>query len=218
MMLTTSDVIIAIILISCVPLQYVIVQNLGSSGSTRLYSLKRLSTLWNDFCEEYLSWESWDLWFSYFLNKQTSYGEYGESPAVEVLKYNEKDTFFGMASEPRTYRSPDIKFHVGQVVTHKYFKYKGIIFGWDETARAPANWIAELDLKNKTWKNIPNYAVMVDTRDMLTPHITYVPQDNIKVITNTHIIHPLIEHYFENFDGIRYIPRPWLQEIYPQDK
>ena len=31
------------------------------------------------------------------------------------------------------------------------------------------------------WKEQPNYAVLVDTRDRPAPQLTYVPQENIEV-------------------------------------
>ena len=34
---------------------------------------------------------------------------------------------------------------------------------------------------------MPNYAVLVDTRDRLSPQITYVPQENLDVIINTQV-------------------------------
>jgi len=37
--------------------------------------------------------------------------------------------------EPRSPRSPAIKFRVGQVVRHKRWGYRGVIIGWDTMAR-----------------------------------------------------------------------------------
>ena len=54
--------------------------------------------------------------------------------------------------------------------------YRGVIIGWDETARAPQQWLSEMHKNNPSWKTQPNYAVLVDTRDRPAPQITYVPQ------------------------------------------
>lgn len=51
-----------------------------------------------------------------------------------------------------------------------------MIIGWDETARAPAHWLAEMHRGQPGWGQQPNYAVLVDTRDRPAPQITYVPQ------------------------------------------
>ena len=34
---------------------------------------------------------------------------------------------------------------------------------------------------------MPNYSILVDTRDRLAPQVTYVPQENIEVIVNTQV-------------------------------
>ncbi len=39
----------------------------------------------------------------------------GESPAFEVLKFREKEGYFGMSSEIRTVKPPGVTFRVGQV-------------------------------------------------------------------------------------------------------
>lgn len=34
---------------------------------------------------------------------------------------------------------------------------------------------------------MPNYVILVDTRDRLTPQLTYAPQENLEVIKNTKV-------------------------------
>lgn len=56
-----------------------------------------------------------------------------------------KLTFIFQGSpEPRSPRHPAVKFRVGQVVVHKSWKYRGVIIGWDEKARAPETWLDEM--------------------------------------------------------------------------
>jgi hypothetical protein len=57
----------------------------------------------------------------------------------------------------------------------------------------------------------------VDIRDRTIPQLTYVPEENIEVMTNRRVTHPGLEDYFEGFDGAQYLPRPWLKTIYPMD-
>lgn len=222
MTLTVSDVFVAVVLFSCVPLQYIIVQNWGSSESSRSYALKRFITHGTRFYDDYLNLSSWKQWLFNLLKISSVSHSYdsddvGESPAVEVMKFKQNNGYFASSPDPRNSRSPNIEFRVGQVVIHKIWKYRGVIIGWDDKALAPPNWIEEINKKNKLWKNMPNYSILVDTRDRLTPQLTYVPQENLEVVKNTKVFHPLIDHYFENFDGAQYIPRPWLQTLYPLD-
>ncbi len=67
------------------------------------------------------------------------------------------------------------------------------------------------------WRHMPNYAVLVDTRDRLTPQLAYVVEENIEVVENLRIFHPLVDHYFEHFDGAQYLMRPWVKKVYPHD-
>lgn len=37
------------------------------------------------------------------------------------------------------------------------------------------------------WQHMPNYAVLVDTRDRSESQTTYVPEENLEIITNTKV-------------------------------
>uniref|UniRef100_A0A915J0W3 Hemimethylated DNA-binding domain-containing protein n=1 Tax=Romanomermis culicivorax TaxID=13658 RepID=A0A915J0W3_ROMCU len=71
----------------------------------------------------------------------------------------------------------------------------------------------------KEWNNSPNYAVLVDIRSVNSnaPQVGYVVQENLELVTNTRILHPLLDSYFENYVNGRYVMRPWLENVYPLD-
>ncbi|KAF8782918.1 uncharacterized protein LOC129963403 isoform X1 [Argiope bruennichi] len=224
MTLTNSDVLIGITLLACVPIQLFIVQNWGSSESARSYALNKFLNHLTKLQD--ISWNSWKSWLITFLGMDHMFPtvmtesdpDEGESPAIEVMRYKHKHGYFSFSPEPRNSRPPNVMFRVGQVVMHKKWKYRGVIVGWDEVAKAPPEWLDEMHGKNnKEWRNMPNYSILVDTRDRLSPQLTYVPQVNIDLVKNTKIMHPLLDDHFESFDGAQYIPRPWLKSLYPQD-
>ena len=67
---------------------------------------------------------------------------------------------------------------------------------------------------------MPNYAVLVDTRDRLIPQLAYVVQENIEIIDNEpnlRIMHNLVNEYFEAHNGKQYVMRPKVKKIYPHD-
>lgn len=139
-----------------------------------------------------------------------------ESPAKEVLEFrNLQNNMFASSTVPRYVRSPKIRFRIGDVVMHKYKQLRGVIVGWDYKAQAPPEYLKEL-YKTKE-ADQPNYLIAIDTRDRLNPQFTYTPDENLELLTNVRVIHPNIDEYFEFYDGSRYIPRPWLQAIYPKD-
>ena len=49
--------------------------------------------------------------------------------------------------------------------------------------RAPKEWLKAMHGERAEWREQPNYAVLVDTRDRPAPQLTYVPQENIEVYT-----------------------------------
>jgi len=210
----------------CVPAQLLISQYMGSTEANRTYAISQLVGQWTHIRESWLRVESWKSWCKRLLNLKMRdimldplglMDPLGECPAVEVFKFRDKDGYFGQSPEPRDARPPHVQFRVGQVVKHKRWGYRGVIIGWDETARAPGSWLEEMHKGNPRWRGQPNYAVLVDTRDRPAPQITYVPQENLDVVKHTAILHPSTEDYFENFDGSQYLPRPWLRTVYPRD-
>jgi len=127
-----------------------------------------------------------------------------------------RNDLFGGSDEPRDPRSPYIKYRVGQVVVHRIHNYRGVIVAWDEKARAPEWWLKKVHKGNKEWADEPNYTILIDTRDRLIPQIAYVVQQNV-VISSGPVVHPLVKHYFESFDGTCYKSRPWHKSVYPND-
>lgn len=47
------------------------------------------------------------------------------------------DCYFGFIAspEPRLSRPANVQFHIGQVVHHKKWGYRGVIIGWDPEAK-----------------------------------------------------------------------------------
>lgn len=216
------------ILLLAMPAQYLISQLMFTTESQRSFAIKSLLNEAVGFKDELLSWKSWKKWCARLINKMSPYNNKpffegqddpnGESPAVEVISLKDPNGHFAGSPEPRSHRPPEVIFRVGQVIKHKTWAYRGVIIGWDTVAKAPEYWIKINHPKGmERWRTQPNYAVLVDTRDRLTPQIAYVPQENLDIIVNMQIIHPSIEDYFEKFDGAQYLPRPWLKALYPYD-
>lgn len=100
-----------------------------------MYCAFRLSKPLNLFSGGYIL--DWNKWHDMVVNWTRSMinflqDEDGECPAEEVFKFQEKNGHFGMSTVPRTPRPKHVKFHVGQVIRHKLWNYRGVIIGWDE--------------------------------------------------------------------------------------
>ena len=88
-------------------------------------------------------------------------------------------------------------FSIGQVIVHKKFNYRGVIFDVDAEYSGTEEWYQRV-AKSKPSKYEPWYHVLVDGQ--LTT--TYVAEKNLQVdLTDEPIVHPLTEDYFESFKG-----------------
>ncbi|XP_030850799.1 uncharacterized protein LOC100888448 isoform X3 [Strongylocentrotus purpuratus] len=154
------------LLLLIVPAQYFLTQWKPTTSSQRSVEIERLLTGLHTWHGKFTNPNWWkqrgqNAWntMSDFLNHFEKYGEKivygdsrkddldddpdGESPAYEVLKFRESNGFFGGSTEKRSPRPRHVKFRIGQVVRHKRLGYRGVIVGWDLTAKAPAQWLSD---------------------------------------------------------------------------
>ncbi len=92
-----------------------------------------------------------------------------------------------------------MKFKIGQVIHHKLFNYRGVIYSADEVFKGTDEWY-DIVAKSKPPKDKPWYHVMVHNKE----HMTYVAERNLQPDNSSKIInHPMVPVYFtEITDGI----------------
>ncbi len=91
----------------------------------------------------------------------------------------------------------EARFHVGEVVLHTSFKYRGLVCDVDSVFSLTDEWYESM-ARSKPPKDEPWYRVLVDGE----VHATYVAQRNLKPDgTNLPIVHPLLSDYLSEFDG-----------------
>ena len=96
---------------------------------------------------------------------------------------------------------PSAKFHIGQLVRHELFDYRGAIFDVDPVYSGTDQWYEQV-AQSRPPKDAPWYHVMV--HDAL--HTNYVAERNLKTEPDpTQIAHPLLGEHFTAFDGTRYL-------------
>ncbi|MCH7860059.1 MAG: heat shock protein HspQ [Candidatus Marinimicrobia bacterium] len=94
-----------------------------------------------------------------------------------------------------------MKFKIGQVVRHKLFKYKGVIFGTDRAFGGTDTWYDQV-AKTRPPKNKPWYRVLVHG----SAHTTYVAERNLEIEENAIAIdHPLMPLLFDELVDSKYI-------------
>jgi len=93
------------------------------------------------------------------------------------------------------------KFAIGEIIHHKLFDYRGVIFNVDSSMQLSEQWYNQV-AKSRPPKDKPWYHVMVDNQ----MHTTYVAEQNLEQETDkTDIQHPMLNDYFESQQEGRYI-------------
>ena len=94
-------------------------------------------------------------------------------------------------------------FHIGQIVTHRRFGYRGVIYDVDPRFMLSEQWYEQV-ARSRPPKDRPWYHVLVDNADQTT----YVAERNLSVAADRQPIRsPLIDSYFQGFNGEFYEPR-----------
>lgn len=98
------------------------------------------------------------------------------------------------------------RYHVGQLVCHRQYGYRGVVVAIDARCRAGDDWY----LRNRTQpqRNQPWYHVLVDSSDQ----VTYAAEASLEADDDPREVkHPLVAEFFGEFDGTHYErnEKPW---------
>ena len=95
------------------------------------------------------------------------------------------------------------KFAVGQLVHHRLFDYRGVIFDVDPVFSGSDEWYEQV-ARSRPPKDRPWYHVLVHGAG----HETYVAERNLEPdSTEEPIEHPELSDYFGDFRNGAYVPR-----------
>jgi heat shock protein HspQ len=96
----------------------------------------------------------------------------------------------------------DAHFSIGQLIDHKRFDYRGVIFDVDPQFMLSEEWYQAV-ARSRPPKDEPWYHVLVDNAD----HSTYVAERHLQAAaTQEPVNHPLLDNYFKGFIDYRHIP------------
>ena len=94
-----------------------------------------------------------------------------------------------------------IRFHVGQLVRHTRFGYRGVVFDVDPTFSGSDEWYESV-ARSRPPRDRPWYHVIVDQ----AAHTTYVADRHLEPdLSGEPIRSPLLEAVFERFEDGRYV-------------
>ena len=95
------------------------------------------------------------------------------------------------------------KFRIGQLIRHRLFDYRGVVFDVDPVFRGSAEWY-EAMARSRPPKDQPWYHVLVHD----AAHTTYVAERNLAADeSEAPIRHPILDDLFADFADGTYVPR-----------
>ena len=102
---------------------------------------------------------------------------------------------------------PQARFGIGDVVRHRLFDFRGVIFDVDPTFANSEEWYEAIPEDIRPSKDQPFYHLLAENAEQ--SYIAYVSQQNlIQDESEEPIDHPAIAAYFNGFEDGRYALRP----------
>ncbi|MEQ9454748.1 MAG: heat shock protein HspQ [Phycisphaeraceae bacterium] len=98
------------------------------------------------------------------------------------------------------------RFAAGQLVRHKQYGYRGVVVDFDLSCRANEQWYQ--GNQSQPEREQPWYHVLVDGSEIAT----YAAESSLDVDEDSEAVtHALIRHFFDAYDGQRYVrnDEPW---------
>ncbi len=97
----------------------------------------------------------------------------------------------------------EAKFFVGQIVHHRLFDYRGVVFDVDPRFLGSEEWYEQV-ARTRPPKDRPWYRILVDGRETET----YVAERNLEPDREGGAVdHSLVEQFFLGFENGIYLPR-----------
>jgi heat shock protein HspQ len=92
------------------------------------------------------------------------------------------------------------KFRLGQVVRHRYYPFRGIIFDVDPVFNSSEEWWQSIPADIRPKKNQPYYHLLAENAD--TEYVAYVSEQNLVADTSgTPLRHPQVAELFAKQKG-----------------
>jgi len=103
--------------------------------------------------------------------------------------------------EPRS-----AKFNIGQVVKHRSFPFRGVIFDVDPAFANTDEWWLSIPEDKRPEKDQPFYHLLAENAQ--THYVAYVSQQNLLADESGRPVqHPEVSSYFTEFRGDHYVFR-----------
>ena len=113
------------------------------------------------------------------------------------------DTRSNSVSNPAPPPIAHARFGIGEVVRHRHFDFRGVIFDVDPVFANSEEWYESIPEAIRPAKDQPFYHLLAENAD--SNYVAYVSQQNLIVDDSEEPVdHPAIAGIFDGFDGARY--------------
>ncbi len=103
-------------------------------------------------------------------------------------------------------RTRSAKYTIGQVVKHRLFSFRGVIFDIDPVFNNTEEWWLAIPAEIRPHKDQPFYHLFAENED--TEYVAYVSEQNLLPDTSgTPVRHPDVAEVFEADENGNYRPR-----------
>lgn len=98
------------------------------------------------------------------------------------------------------------KFRIGQVVRHRIYPFRGVIFDVDPTFSNTEEWWNAIPEDVRPVRDQPFYYLLAENEE--TEYVAYVSEQNLEPdMTGEPVRHPQVEEIFEEQTDGSYLPR-----------
>ncbi len=98
------------------------------------------------------------------------------------------------------------KFQIGQIVCHRVYPFRGVIFDVDPAFNHTEEWLESIPEDIRPSKDQPFYHLLAENED--TTYIAYVSEQNLLVDeTGDPVSHPQVSEFFSDIEDGCYVAR-----------
>ena len=98
------------------------------------------------------------------------------------------------------------KFYIGQIVRHRLFPFRGVIFDVDPTFSNTEEWWEAIPEELRPRKDQPFYHLLAENDE--SAYVAYVSEQNLVIDESGSAVgHPQVEELFDGIEDGRYVPR-----------
>jgi heat shock protein HspQ len=103
----------------------------------------------------------------------------------------------------------EAKFLIGQIVKHRVYPFRGVIFDVDPVFNNTEEWYQKIPEEIRPRKDQPFYHLLAENAETETTYVAYVSEQNLLVDdSGKPIRHPSVRELFSRLENGRYVPKP----------